>query len=1116
MDLKALLLGGIGDSLGRRDAAQVTHGLNLVLRLKSPLQMPLLLARIRQKQRQINDGLGELNFVHFARFLPTHDESALQVITEFDGPLAPYVLDFAIEIGDIFDVLLSHTVGTEHIVPVADHPAAFLAFVEKHNTVRVPLVPEVPDWPLYAAYPEQTVLDITGPRSDLPIPKRDRWVTEVERDDVQGNILQGYGAEGVRHFVLRVRDAPKARAWLADKATPGGPPADGVPRVTSAAPWAPGDKPELMLNVGLTSAGMRALGVRQSWIDAFPEAFRQGALQRADGNFDVGSNAPAQWWLGGKAQAPDIHLMVTLHHRAGAEAAFAAATQALVGSLPAAGLQVLAMHEAGRMGGRDGFGFADGIAQPRIAVACPRPTDPGRDDDLQPATTAGEFVLGKNYRNIYGGPSLEAMPETLATNGSFCAVRVLMQDTQLFTDTLQAEALRLGVNADWLAAKLMGRWYAGAPLSLHPDDPPAVPPKGPRNDFDYAPSYEYPATPMDHAGTRCPVGAHIRRSNPRSARVAGARYARRLMRRGMNYEIKDAQGVRSEVGLFGLFICADLERQFEFIQRQWINGDRFAAGLRGTRDPIAGTAGSGQVFEIPMSDRPPLTLRLPQFVHTRGSLYLFMPGLKALRQLAQHTAQDHVAPATALHLAGLVDDGVSAVMQPLLVTMSTVGAAIAEDELLDLARATVGLEPVDLAAAAPARLAVVPQNLRFDPRRRDFQIDPYPVYARFRAQEPVHYSPLYDGWFVFNRADVLTVCTDTSAFSAAKPGSKAPRGLFTLDPPAHTDVRQKVKVALTAATAGTPQRVQAAITRALAAIGNRPCFDLVDDFARPVTREVFFDLLGGQGIAADVRPVLDTLARTVMKHHDHLLDEVQRFDGTKAGLELAARLGTMLLQAKVALPFPIPLPLPGVLTGFRGSFLDELAQRVDWLGQGHLTPLAAVTTLVNLTVAGYMSVEFLLATGIRRLLLDGRAGWTAVQANPALLKAYVEEMRRTDHALAVVDRFTTDEVTLGEVKIPKGAAVFGVLASANRDEAAYGADADTFNPGRTYPQPAHVGLGHGTHECLGVVLENLITGPAISTLMAAMPGLRLQSAATPPWFENFYFRSFDHLPVTRA
>lgn len=618
-----------------RHDEQISHGLNLVLRLRDPARMKELLLRIRQAQPKIDAGLGELNFVHFARFLPTYDNAALQVVTEFDGPLDPYVLDFAIEIGDVFDMLLGFTQGTEHMLPIADHPAEFLAFVKENNTIRVPGLPDNPDLSLYSAYPQTSALDIIGPRTDLPIPKADRWVTPVADADIQGNILRGFAAERVRHFVLEVFDPAEARRWLADRAGSGAG-APGVPTVTSGQTWV-GAKPPVMLNVGLTHAGMNALGVRPAWLARFPEAFRQGALQRAAGNADILANAPDHWWLGERARETAHHVMVSLYRSKdpAADAAFTSADAALRASLPAGGFRLIDEADAVWNGGSNWFGYADSITSPRIASAdAPKP---GTPVEMQPASTAGEFVLGNTYRNIYGGTSLGSMPGLLAGNGSFCAVRVLAQDVALFRRTLKSEAQRVGYAEDWLAAKLMGRWYGGAPLSLYPD--PAPNPPQSRNDFDYAPSYEYPDTPMDHAGERCPVGAHIRRGNARSSRVAGARYARRLMRRGMHYT-RMVDG-KEEKGLFGLFMCADLERQFEFIQREWMNGDRFAAGLRGTRDPFVGTVeGALQDFEIPLPGGATLTLRLPPFVQTRGSLYLFMPGLNALRELDHFAAFD--------------------------------------------------------------------------------------------------------------------------------------------------------------------------------------------------------------------------------------------------------------------------------------------------------------------------------------------------------------------------------------------------------------------------------------------------------------------------------------------
>lgn len=1038
------------------EPSQVSHGLNLVLKLRDGIPMAEVLAGIHQVQAKIDAGLDELNFVHFARFLPTYDSKALQVITEFDGPLDPYVLDFAIEIGDVFDMLLSCTEGTEKIIPVAEHPEEFLAFVQKNNRVAVPGLPVVDDWRLYSAYRDTSVLDIVGPRKTLPQPKADREATPVQSRDVQGNVLKGYRAERATHYVLQVLDARAARAWLAARATAGAAPAE-LPTVTSAEIWLPGEEPMLMLNLGLTAAGMKALGIQSKWQAQFPAAFKEGALNRAPGNFDTGNNGPSHWWLGGEGDAPLIHVMASLYQRdSTGEQAFKKAAEALLDSLDAGGLKLLDSQDVEQRD-RGVLGYADGIAHPRVA---------GRDThvrtDLQPASTAGEFVLGAEYKNIYGGSSLGALPVGLASNGTFCAVRVLAQDAEVFHQALKSEAARLKVDPDWLAAKLMGRWFDGAPVSLHPDRLPSDPDENRRNDFDYAPSHEFPATPLDHEGLRCPVGAHIRRVNARTSRIAGARYARRLMRRGMNYT-RTANG-KTEKGLFGLFICADLERQFEFVQRHWINGDRFAEGARGCRDPFAGTPEGGvHDFSIPMRAGEALKVRLPQFVFTRGSVYLFMPGLHALRTLDRFADISPPVGQAAIPVA-------QPNPQPRVPDMSS--------------------QP---STAAPP--------LVFDTTQREFQINPYPEFAKFRRLAPVFEAPKpFDGWFIFGYDDVLRVCKEdvgpTANFSAAAVGSDNQRGMFQLDEPPHDEVRNVVASAWVKVVSRAPELVKRSIGTVLAQIGAWDAFDLVDDFARPVPRNVYFDLLGGDGIPPSARAELDELARTVMKYHDHALTEEQKQPGTYAGKALFGKLGALLDAA-------------GSNPAFEGSFLANLAPHVS---RGAFTKFVACKTLVSTTVAGYMSVEFLLATGVRRLLLDDAFWWQRVQREPGLLGPCVAEMLRCEHALSVIDRFALRDVRIGNQTIPKGAKVFAVLASANRDERVYGDDADEFNPLRQLPRP-HLGLGYGTHACMGRYLQSVIAEPAISALMAAKPKLRLPPDAQPSWFRNFYFRSFDHLEV---
>jgi deferrochelatase/peroxidase EfeB len=119
--------------------------------------------------------------------------------------------------------------------------------------------------------------------------------------------------------------------------------------------------------------------------------------------------------------------------------------------------------------------------------------------------------------------------------------------------------------------------------------------------------------------------------------VAGQPYSRRIIRRGLPYGPEyngEADGI--ERGLFGIFMCGDLEMQFEFLQSTWANEDISTAGLRDTVDPIIGAQPSeGGKFVIRTEDgRDPIVLTIPRLVTTRGSLYLLMPGICGLRHLS--------------------------------------------------------------------------------------------------------------------------------------------------------------------------------------------------------------------------------------------------------------------------------------------------------------------------------------------------------------------------------------------------------------------------------------------------------------------------------------------------
>ena len=223
-------------------------------------------------------------------------------------------------------------------------------------------------------------------------------------------------------------------------------------------------------------------------------------------------------------------------------------------------------------------------------------------------------------------------PEVLGRNGTYVVFRKLHQRVAAFRQYLKA-------NCDQPRG-------GGAPGGQ--DDgalaqrraPGALP--VPRRSRSWAPTRDATTTSSieddDPTGFKTPGGSHIRRTNPRDASVAGVVRIHRMIRRGTAYGPPLPEGVLeddgADRGLMFAFVGAHLGRQFEFVQSEWINdGVFFGAG--DAKDPIVGSNDEGGSFTVP---RRPIRRRLqglPRFVVTRGGEYCFMPGLRALRWLAE-------------------------------------------------------------------------------------------------------------------------------------------------------------------------------------------------------------------------------------------------------------------------------------------------------------------------------------------------------------------------------------------------------------------------------------------------------------------------------------------------
>jgi len=462
-------------------------------------------------------------------------------------------------------------------------------------------------------------------------------MSALERADIQGNVVRGYGygLGHARYVVARVRDPSAARRWVAAQAEP----------VTTALEWE--TTPPSAYNLALSFAGLRALEVPGQILESFPADFREGMQARSERLGDVGPSAPALWDEALRGEG--MHVVATMH---AADATTLEREAALVREgLRAGGLDVVAEQPAGLLGGnREHFGFTDGFGQPAIAGEA-REAVAGQGVPVRwwpwtglrreikrsesdrrvgwRALAAGEFVLG--YDDEDGGrPAAPARP--FQRNGTFMVWRKLRQDVAGFRAFLVEAASSTGLDADTVAAKLVGRWPDGSPLVLRPHGPDAAlgDDRACVNDFAYARA--------DPDGMRCPRGAHVRRTNPRDALGWGGRLTarHRILRRGMPYGDPLASGVGDDGADRGLiFVClqASIERQFEIVQTQWCNdGDAF--GLGRAPDPLAGSVSGPARVTIP-GDPPRYATAMASFVSTRGGEYLFVPGITSLRAFAE-------------------------------------------------------------------------------------------------------------------------------------------------------------------------------------------------------------------------------------------------------------------------------------------------------------------------------------------------------------------------------------------------------------------------------------------------------------------------------------------------
>ena len=496
-------------------------------------------------------------------------------------------------------------------------------------------------------------------------------MSQVDYTDVQGLVRFGYKKmTNASYALLRVKDASMARAWL--HAAP----------VTSAVEVNP--PPTTALQVALTAPGLEALGVPASVIADFSHEFRGGMAEESRSRQlgDVEANGPEHWSWGGPGRVP--HLMVMFFGEPGPFETF---VQTSKGPSWNDAFDTLAGLDTSDFGGVEGFGFADGISQPEIDWN-QRLTVPRTQLDYTNIVALGEFLLG--YRNEYGKYTRRPLLEDSATsadlpaaedargkkdlgrNGTYLVLRQLQQDVRMFWQFALQQSGGDIAQAEKLASAMVGRTRSGDPLEPIQEQPiPGIhttPGQKEQNRFTFD---------QDPDGSRCPFGAHVRRTNPRNTDfpnrprnlltklitmlgfgpeglcddlTSSVRF-HRIVRRGREYGTRldleqalapvPAGNSHPESGLHFICLNANILRQFEFLQNAWLNSTKFS-GLTGESDPLLGNRvalpGCPVTSDFTMQKSDGLRRRvsaMPQFIKVRGGAYFFMPGIKALRYFGQ-------------------------------------------------------------------------------------------------------------------------------------------------------------------------------------------------------------------------------------------------------------------------------------------------------------------------------------------------------------------------------------------------------------------------------------------------------------------------------------------------
>jgi len=392
-------------------------------------------------------------------------------------------------------------------------------------------------------------------------------------------------------------------------------------------------------------------------------------------------------------------------------------------------------------------------------------------------------------------------------------------------------------------------------------------------------------------------------------------------------------------------------------------------------------------------------------------------------------------------------------------------------------------------------------ELVFDPFSQEYFENPFDIYRRMREEAPIYYDAKEDFYAISRHDDVAAALKDPESFSSSRgcdlamvKGDEPPqKSIIFMDPPEHRHMRSLLNKAFTPRAIQSQKEVVIELIDKYLAAVNPDAFDVVQDFSGPFPVEVITRMAGvPEEYRQQVRHWIDT----------SLSREPGQIAYSEAGMQ--ANVDTAIYYY-------------GLVQERRENPQDDMISRLIAAeipdDDGNLRRLDDIEICGFATLlggAGAETVTKLMGTAAVNFARFPEQ-WQKLLDDRSKVPAAVEELLRYEGPVQYNVRFTLKEAHLPSGTIPAGKPVFLLMASANRDSAAF-TDADSFDIDRDRTEAQNLGLGYGIHSCLGAALARMESAIALEKMLDFMPRYEVQwDGLRRVQMQNV--AGFSHVPV---